>query len=293
MLACVQDDIKRVLAYSTVSQLGYMMAAIGAGLSRPGFFHLLTHGFFKALLFLGAGAVIHAVGSNDLSRMGGLARRMPQTAIVVRRRHAVAGRHPALRAASCRRKRSSARCGQADLTGPFVLLMLVAFLTAFYMFRVVFLAFFGTRRAGVRGACRHHDERASWRARTRPAGADAAAAVDPGAAVDGGRHLLDVHRAGAALPHLRALPSTLPGAGSRRLRSASRSPASCSRGSPISAGPSTPASLAAMFGPIRHAALAKFWLDDLFERVLAGAARLLARSSAGSIATWWTACSTW
>ena len=82
VLACVQDDIKRVLAYSTVSQLGYMMAAIGAGFSTAGFFHLLTHGLFKALLFLGAGAVIHAVGSNDLSRMGGLARRMPQTAIV-------------------------------------------------------------------------------------------------------------------------------------------------------------------------------------------------------------------
>ena len=82
VLALAQDDIKRVLAYSTVSQLGYMMAAIGAGLSAAGFFHLLTHGLFKALLFLGAGAVIHAVGSNDLSRMGGLARRMPQTAVV-------------------------------------------------------------------------------------------------------------------------------------------------------------------------------------------------------------------
>src|SRR5262245_11377514 len=61
VLACVQDDIKRVLAYSTVSQLGYMMTAIGAGAAGAGFFHLLTHGLFKALLFLGAGSVIHAV----------------------------------------------------------------------------------------------------------------------------------------------------------------------------------------------------------------------------------------
>src|SRR6266850_301495 len=76
-LACVQADIKRVLAYSTVSQLGYMMTAIGAG-----FLHLLTHGVFKALLFLAAGAVIHAVGTNDIHAMGGLARRMPQTFIV-------------------------------------------------------------------------------------------------------------------------------------------------------------------------------------------------------------------
>ena len=82
VLACVQNDIKRVLAYSTVSQLGYMMAAIGAGFAGAGFLHLLTHGVFKALLFLGAGAVIHAVGTNDISAMGGLARRMPQTAIV-------------------------------------------------------------------------------------------------------------------------------------------------------------------------------------------------------------------
>ena len=73
VLACVQDDIKRVLAYSTVSQLGYMMTAIGAGFAAAGFFHLLTHGLFKALLFLGAGAVIHAVHSNDLPHMGGLA----------------------------------------------------------------------------------------------------------------------------------------------------------------------------------------------------------------------------
>jgi len=67
ILACVQTDIKRVLAYSTVSQLGYMMAAIGAGFAGAGFLHLLTHGIFKALLFLGAGAVIHAVGSNDVA----------------------------------------------------------------------------------------------------------------------------------------------------------------------------------------------------------------------------------
>ena len=81
-MACVEGDIKRVLAYSTVSQLGYMMAAAGAGAAPAGFLHLLTHGLFKALLFLAAGAVIHAVGTNDIFRMGGLFRAMPQTAIV-------------------------------------------------------------------------------------------------------------------------------------------------------------------------------------------------------------------
>ena len=113
VLACVQDDIKRVLAYSTVSQLGYMMTAIGAGFAAAGFFHLLTHGVFKALLFLGAGAVIHAVGSNDLSRMGGLARRMPQTADRVPRRHAVAGRHSALRRVPLEGRDSRRRAGRA------------------------------------------------------------------------------------------------------------------------------------------------------------------------------------
>ena len=112
VLACVQDDIKRVLAYSTVSQLGYMMTAIGAGFSAAGFFHLLTHGLFKALLFLGAGAVIHAVGSNDLSRMGGLARRMPQTAIVFLVGTLSLAGIP-LFAGSFRKKRFSARSGRA------------------------------------------------------------------------------------------------------------------------------------------------------------------------------------
>ena len=142
VLACVQDDIKRVLAYSTVSQLGYMMAAIGAGFSAVGFFHLLTHGLFKALLFLGAGAVIHAVGSNDLSRMGGLARRMPQTAIVfVVGTLSLAG--IPLFAGFLSKEEILGAVWAGGLPGPFVLLMVVAFLTAFYMFRVVFLAFFG------------------------------------------------------------------------------------------------------------------------------------------------------
>jgi NADH-quinone oxidoreductase subunit L len=78
LLALVQDDIKRVLAYSTVSQLAYMMGALSVGGYSAGIFHLFTHAFFKALLFL-AGAIIHAVHSNNLSEMGGLARAMPVT----------------------------------------------------------------------------------------------------------------------------------------------------------------------------------------------------------------------
>jgi NADH-quinone oxidoreductase subunit L len=79
LLALVQDDIKRVLAWSTVSQLAYMMAALGVGGYTAGIFHLFTHAFFKALLFLGAGSIIHAVHSNNMSEMGGLRRVMPRT----------------------------------------------------------------------------------------------------------------------------------------------------------------------------------------------------------------------
>ncbi|HEV2919555.1 MAG TPA: proton-conducting transporter membrane subunit, partial [Actinomycetota bacterium] len=79
LLALVQDDIKRVLAYSTISQLAYMMAALSVGGYSAGIFHLFTHAFFKALLFLAAGAIIHTVHSNNMSEMGGLARAMPAT----------------------------------------------------------------------------------------------------------------------------------------------------------------------------------------------------------------------
>ena len=78
-LAFVQDDVKKVLAYSTVSQLGYMVMALGCGAWTAGVFHLFTHAFFKALLFLGSGSLIHAVHSNNMSEMGGLRKHMPTT----------------------------------------------------------------------------------------------------------------------------------------------------------------------------------------------------------------------
>ncbi len=78
-IGIVQNDIKRVLAYSTISQLGYMMLALGVGGWLAGLFHLTTHAFFKALLFLGSGSVIHAVHTNDIQEMGGLRKKMPVT----------------------------------------------------------------------------------------------------------------------------------------------------------------------------------------------------------------------
>jgi NADH-quinone oxidoreductase subunit L len=146
-MACVESDIKRVLAYSTVSQLGYMMAAAGAAAAGAGFFHLLTHGLFKALLFLGAGAVIHAVGTNDIFRMGGLWRSMPQTTIVfLVGTLALSGVWPL--AGFFSKEAVLGGVWEGEMVGAFLMLLLTAFLTAFYMFRVVFIAFFGRPHAG-------------------------------------------------------------------------------------------------------------------------------------------------
>src|SRR5437763_14716077 len=154
-LACVESDIKRVLAYSTVSQLGYMMAAVGAGAPAAGFLHLLTHGLFKALLFLGAGAVIHAVGTNDIFRMGGLFRAMPQTGVVfIVGTLALAGLPPL--AGFFSTEAVLAGVWDSGMTWPFLMLALTVLLTAFYMFRVVFIAFFG--RALAPG----HPHEARW-----------------------------------------------------------------------------------------------------------------------------------
>jgi len=156
-LACVQTDIKRVLAYSTVSQLGYMMAAIGAGFAGAGFLHLLTHGVFKALLFLAAGAVIHAVGTNDIFAMGGLARRMPQTFTVFLIGTLSLAGIPFF-AGFFSKEEILGAAWAGGLTVPFGMLVLAAFLTAFYMFRVVFITFLGGPAAAPgHGEAHAHD----------------------------------------------------------------------------------------------------------------------------------------
>jgi len=142
VLATVQTDIKRVLAYSTCSQLGYMVCALGAGSSIAGYFHLTTHAFFKALLFLAAGSMIHAVHSNELSAMGGLARRMKLTsAVFIIGSLALAG-IPGF-AGFFSKDLILEAVYDAGLFVPWTMLIVAAFLTAFYMGRVVFLAIFG------------------------------------------------------------------------------------------------------------------------------------------------------
>jgi NADH-quinone oxidoreductase subunit L len=146
-LAMVQDDIKRVLAYSTVSQLAYMVAALGLGEEgyTPSLFHLFTHAFFKALLFLGAGSIIHAVHSNNMSEMGGLRRFMPVTfATFVIGSAALSGIPPLAGFWSKDEIISTAwRTGHYAI---WAVALLTAILTAFYMTRAVLLTFFGSYR---------------------------------------------------------------------------------------------------------------------------------------------------
>jgi NADH-quinone oxidoreductase subunit L len=142
LLGLVQTDIKRVLAYSTCSQLGFMVAALGAGSAFAGYFHLGTHAFFKALLFLGAGSVIHAVHSNELKDMGGLARKMPVTAVTFGLGALSLAGIPPLAGFASKDAILTSLEGRAGWI-PWALLLATAFLTAFYMGRVLVLTFLG------------------------------------------------------------------------------------------------------------------------------------------------------
>jgi NADH-quinone oxidoreductase subunit L len=142
LLGLVQTDIKRVLAYSTCSQLGFMVAALGAGSAFAGYFHLGTHAFFKALLFLGAGSVIHAVHSNELTDMGGLGRRMPLTALTFTAGALSLAGVPPFAGFASKDAVLTALEGRAGWI-PWALLVATAFLTAFYMGRVLVLTFLG------------------------------------------------------------------------------------------------------------------------------------------------------
>jgi NADH-quinone oxidoreductase subunit L len=148
-IGLVQNDIKRVLAYSTVSQLGYMFMAMGVGAFAAGIFHLVTHAFFKALLFLGSGAVIHALaGEQDLRRMGGLRGALPLTYwTFLVGALAIAG-VPGL-AGFFSKDEILFRTFASGHVYLWALAAAAALMTAVYMFRVVFLVFHGSRVAAA------------------------------------------------------------------------------------------------------------------------------------------------
>jgi len=155
-IGIAQTDIKKVLAYSTVSQLGYMFMACGVGAFSAGIFHLMTHAFFKGLLFLAAGSVIHAVGGEqDMRKMGGLWRKIPWTwATMLVATCAIAGIPPL--AGFFSKDEILWRAYQASwaywLVG-----VVTAFLTSFYMFRLMYMTFSGEYRGDAETAHAHDD----------------------------------------------------------------------------------------------------------------------------------------
>jgi NADH-quinone oxidoreductase subunit L len=147
LLATIQDDIKRVLAYSTVSQLAYMVAGLSLGEEgyTPGLFHLFTHAWFKALLFLGAGAVIHAVHTNNMSQMGGLRKPMPVTFWTFVIGAAALSGIPPL-AGFWSKDEIISTAFRTEHYWVWAVALLTAILTAFYMTRAVLLTFLGDYR---------------------------------------------------------------------------------------------------------------------------------------------------
>jgi NADH-quinone oxidoreductase subunit L len=145
-IAMTQTDIKRVLAYSTLSQLGYMFAALGVGAFTAAIFHLMTHGFFKGLLFLGSGSVIHAVHEEqDMRNMGGLSRKIPITyATMLVGSVAIAGIPPL--AGFFSKDEILGEAFKFGFTWVWAIGLFVALLTAFYMFRLMGLTFWGAFR---------------------------------------------------------------------------------------------------------------------------------------------------
>ena len=152
-IGLAQNDIKKVLAYSTVSQLGYMFLAVGVGAFTAAIFHVMTHAFFKACLFLGAGSVIHGCGGEqDMRKMGGLRKYMPRTHLTMLIACiAIAGIPPLAGFFSKDEILANAFPHQKLI---WIVGLITAGLTAFYMFRLYFMTFHGT----YRGAQAHHDD---------------------------------------------------------------------------------------------------------------------------------------
>ena len=159
-VACVQNDIKRVIAYSTCSQLGYMFFALGVSAYSAGMFHLITHAFFKSLLFLGAGSVIHAMsGEQNMQKMGGLYKLIPVTYIFMWIGSlALAGIWPFSGFFSKDLIIETAWAAQTNIGYyAFWLGILTAFLTAFYSWRLIILTFHGVSRADEKTIARVHE----------------------------------------------------------------------------------------------------------------------------------------
>jgi len=161
-IALTQNDIKKVLAYSTVSQLGLMFVAQGVGAYSSGIFHMTTHAFFKALLFLAAGSVIHGMqGEQDNRKMGGLKKYLPKTYVTFLIGVLAISGIPPFAGFFSKDEILAHAFGASPVVWGIALL--ASLLTAFYMFRLLFLVFFGTLRVGHYSFHHIHESPASMR----------------------------------------------------------------------------------------------------------------------------------
>jgi NADH-quinone oxidoreductase subunit L len=159
-IAVTQNDIKRIIAYSTMSQLGFMVAACGASATDAAMFHLFTHAFFKAVLFLGAGMVIHTLaGEQDIRRMGGLVRTLPFTALAMAIGSLALAGIPGFSGFLSKEAILTAVYASGHPSGAAAFLLLVATvpLTAFYSWRLMFTVFFGPPAVGPQAPDHGHD----------------------------------------------------------------------------------------------------------------------------------------
>ena len=158
-IGIAQTDIKKVLAYSTVSQLGYMFMACGVGAFSAGIFHLMTHAFFKGLLFLAAGSVIHGIGGEqDMRKMGGLRQYMPWTFVTMGiATFAIAGIPPFAGFFSKDEILWKAYSSEYGSWVYWLIGVITAFITSFYMFRLMYMTFCGDYRGAAAPDAHGHD----------------------------------------------------------------------------------------------------------------------------------------
>src|SRR5690606_13154850 len=191
-IAVTQNDIKKVLAYSTVSQLGYMFLGLGVGAFTGAFFHVITHAFFKALLFLGAGSVIHAMSDEqDMRSMGGLKKHLPVTYFTMLIATIAIAGIPPLSGFFSKDEILAHAFAESKLL--WVLGFLGALFTAFYMFRMLSLSFFGKFRGTAEQASHLHESHPPLPVPlvTRPAYAAVGGLLNVPPALGGGHALAD------------------------------------------------------------------------------------------------------
>lgn len=290
-LGIIQNDIKRVVAYSTLSQLGYMTVALGASAYSVAFFHLMTHAFFKALLFLAAGSVIIGMHhEQDIRRMGGLWRKMPITWVVSLLGSLALIGAPFFSGFYSKDMIIEA-VGASNLVAAstvHAMLLLGVFVTAFYSFRMFFLVFHGSPRwssSADDGHGGHHEPHESPLVVTGPLVALAIPSVVLGAIAIGpmlfGDYFRGVIHVDPGHPAMATLASHFHGWFALGLHSVQTMPFWLALAGVVVAGyfylvnPAVPQALARQFSALHHLLEQKYFMDRINEIVFAGGARLI------------------